>query len=97
MPDLPDKRLEVAAWSYLLSNLLKAPSRHQVLASFAQVLESMPKAFRSELLGRHGSKSPAASVRRLSGETRSAIRHQLKYCPSAELDSKSILDEILDT
>lgn len=55
IPEIPVKRLEVAAWSYLLSNLLKAPSRHQVLASLVQVLESIPKAFRSELLGSHSS------------------------------------------
>jgi len=81
------------AWSYLLNVELKSLHRTGGLAHMERVMEQMPKGLRIELLGGLYRRSAVKTVEVLSGESRSAIRHQMPTKGKAT-DDRTILDQL---
>lgn len=93
--NLSDKEVELRAWSYILSNLLKAPNRHSILAYSSQVLDAIPKELSKVLLVDNHGRTGRASTSNLSGESIDAIKHQLTKNEQVYVQESSVLDEIL--
>ncbi len=83
-------------WLYLFSMHAFDLERKSNLSQLTDIIDQIPRDLRGHLLATQSSYSPHVTVQNLTGETRSAIRNQLKSSDKkSSAERISVLDSIL--
>lgn len=94
--DISKEQITKLSWLYVLKGLLADLHRKSNLSQLVTAIDKMPTHIKQFLFKEDYSYSTHIIVQRITGETRSAIRHQIETNSPKPIQKRSIFDELVE-